>query len=406
MAAEYKVSVHSLSQKRSSRSTVNHRNVFMKAFMKGRQERKEKHEILLLQARSMFVDASRDCPGKLSSLVQSVFPLLEGFDVDWTSSVLEANTLATMCCRGNARPKCLKLLLEKFSANVELGDVGGFNPLILSAFHGNLTCVIYCVKRGANLLAIGRERSGLYLIAEQWASIRGHKLVAKYLRETRRKLQSTLLAMSRSTCEVYSSSETKLPSPPPRANNHTTPSKAMSPALQFQVLQTNETNDFIMLGDYPSEALLTPIGEVHFPVNDKTDNRPEHYCVCSRGNIGNMVLCGGQDCPYAWFHYSCVGITEDLTDSESWLCPFCDETDGYFPEPKLTVFSAFLNNPLPPLNVNSPTTFMKCNAREKARSRGKTDRTPTPRKNVRKVSPSSTDMACVTPTPIRATPST
>jgi hypothetical protein len=383
MAAEYKVSVHSLSQKRISRSTSNHRNVFMKAFMKARQERKEKHEILLLQARSMFLEASRDCPVKLSSLVQSVFPRLEGFDVNWTSSVVEANTLATMCCRGNARPKCLKVLLETYSANVELGDMGGFNPLILSAFQGNLACVIYCVKRGANLLAMGRERSGLYLIAEQWASIRGHKAVAQYLRETRRKLQSSLLVRSTS-CEgkVMPSNEETFASTPHRTNNHTSPSETI-------LLLPTAT----VLDDSHSQALLSPSD------NDKIDNNPEYYCVCSRGNIGNMVMCGGQECPYLWFHYSCVGITEDVADSETWLCPFCDETDGYFPEPRLTVYSAFLNNPLPSLTVNCPAVLMKHRSEERARDRRKGDRTPTPRKAVRRASPSSANMACVTPNP-------
>lgn len=409
MAAEYKVSVHSLSQRRFSRSTSNHRNVFMKAFMKTRQERKEKHEILLLQARSVFLEASRDCPVKLSSLVQSVFPRLEGFDVNWTSSVVEANTLATMCCRGNARPKCLKLLLETYSANVELGDVGGFNPLILSAFHGNLTCVIYCVKRGANLLAMGRERSGLYLIAEQWASIRGHKAVAQYLHGIRRKLQRSLLVTCTGTsCEAKKtlSNEETFVSTPNRMDDHTSPSKTISTTLQFEAIQTHKNRCLIDKREHEvapqsttasqhdnlhSESLLSPID------GDKVGNNPEYYCVCSRGNIGNMVLCGGQDCSYSWFHYSCVGITEDLTDSETWLCPFCDETDGYFPEPKLTVYSAFLNNPLPSLTVNSPIVLMKHNSEERARDRRKGDRTPTPRKAIRRVSPSSASLACITP---------
>ena len=416
MAAEYKVSVHSLTQKRSSRSTSNHRNVFMKAFMKARQERKEKHEILLLQARSMFLEASRDCPVKLSSLVQSIFPRLEGFDVNWTSSVVEANTLATMCCRGNARPKCLKLLLETYSANVELGDVGGFNPLILSAFFGNLACVIYCVKRGANLLAMGRLRSGLYLIAEQWACIRGHKAVAQYLRETRKKLQKSLSITCRdNSCDgkVIPSNEETFFSIPHRANNHSSPSATISSTVQLEDTQTcrnrcsveKQAQKAISHSTTASQLEVSHSQEliVSHIDNDKVDSNPEYYCVCSRGNIGNMVMCGGQGCSYSWFHYSCVGITEDLTASETWLCPFCDETDGYFPEPKLTVYSAFLNNPFPPLTVNSQANLIKCRLEDKASDRRKGDRTSTPRKVTKRVSPSGTNIACVTPTPLRIT---
>jgi hypothetical protein len=420
MAAEYKVSVHSLSQKRSSRSTSNHRNVFMKAFMKARQERKEKHEILLLKARSMFLEASRDCPVKLSSLVQSIFPRLEGFDVNWTSSVVEANTLATMCCRGNARPKCLKLLLETYSANVELGDMGGFNPLILSAFQGNLACVIYCVKRGANLLAMGRERSGLYLIAEQWASIRGHKAVAQYLREARRNFQNSSFVNCRdSSCEekVMPSNDETFSSTHHRMNNRTSPSETIPSTPQSGPVSTSPKRNSVegrtqevashsttasLQDDSNFQELLSPIDNV------KIDNNPEYYCVCSRGNIGNMVMCGGQECPYLWFHYSCVGITEDITDSEIWLCPFCDETDGYFPEPRLTVYSAFLNSPLPSLTFNSTAVLMKRRSEERARDRRKGDRTPTPRKAVRRSSPLPvrTSIAYIIPSPVGMASST
>jgi hypothetical protein len=50
--------------------------------------------------------------------------------------------------RGPNRINCLKLLFETYNGDVNIGDVGNFNPLILSAYHGNLSCVTYCVKNG------------------------------------------------------------------------------------------------------------------------------------------------------------------------------------------------------------------------------------------------------------------
>jgi hypothetical protein len=38
------------------------------------------------------------------------------------------------------------------------------------------------------------------------------------------------------------------------------------------------------------------------------------YCVCTRGNMGNMIECDGPDCLVGWFHYSCVDVKVDLPD--------------------------------------------------------------------------------------------
>lgn len=38
------------------------------------------------------------------------------------------------------------------------------------------------------------------------------------------------------------------------------------------------------------------------------------YCLCQRESHGGMVSCDNVDkCPYEWFHYSCVGLTEPPT---------------------------------------------------------------------------------------------
>lgn len=34
------------------------------------------------------------------------------------------------------------------------------------------------------------------------------------------------------------------------------------------------------------------------------------WCYCKQGSAGNMVACDSKNCPYEWFHYECVGITQ------------------------------------------------------------------------------------------------
>ena len=408
IASEFKVSLHSLGQKRSLRSTSNYKKVFMKAYKKASQEIREKHEILLLLAKSFFGETTRDCPCKLAAIIHSVFPDLHHFDVNWTSSVVEANTLVTMCCRGAGRPKCLKLLLETYSANIELGDMGGFTPLILSAYHGNLACTVYCVKRGANISAVGRERSGIHLIAEHWASIRGHSNVREYLSLIRTKLQKKIFNFSLSKVSLPSVSPT-----PTLTNSPVSPHQEMnserdcvawessidntsgsslpqcktvldsstsSPeSQQWKAAHETSATSQLSASHSPhsttvcktylldgSEMHCSPLSSSTLSVLVVTPSAPQQaacYCVCTRGHIGSMIQCDSADCPIQWFHYCCVGLTEDVPDDDYWLCPNCDSEDplGRFPEPRLTLYSSFLKQPLPPLTIHSIAGLQKSN---------------------------------------------
>ena len=393
IAAEFNVIMHSPHQKRSLRSTSNHKSVFMKAFVKGNKVLKEKHEYLLLQARSFFRDLARDSPKRLLSLIEGIFPAkTTGFDVNWTSSVVELNTLASICARGASRPKCLKLLLETYKADINLGDVGGFNPLILSAYHGNLACTIYCVKRGANILSMGRERSGTRLIAEHWASIRGHWDVFRYLRSTRLKLQKKIFLSSQNKSSHGKRLLEKLPgeddfdgsgmSPscgsnqddtcstlskiivPLNANDMTeqTPSGQSScDCTTLSSAQQSASSSLLSFFDLEMDPTDAPISTILSPHSNQhllTDQMPVTYCVCARGHIGSMIECDGPDCLIGWFHYTCVGLDDDLPDESQWLCPSCIggiELNGTFPEPRPSHYSSFLNSQMPPLTINTYT---------------------------------------------------
>ncbi|KAF8543313.1 inhibitor of growth proteins N-terminal histone-binding-domain-containing protein [Trichophaea hybrida] len=47
------------------------------------------------------------------------------------------------------------------------------------------------------------------------------------------------------------------------------------------------------------------------------------YCVCQQVSYGSMVGCDDKDCPYEWFHWGCVHLTEEPRGK--WYCPACTE---------------------------------------------------------------------------------
>ncbi|KAK1639039.1 PHD-finger domain-containing protein [Colletotrichum phormii] len=47
------------------------------------------------------------------------------------------------------------------------------------------------------------------------------------------------------------------------------------------------------------------------------------YCTCQNVSFGDMVACDNEDCPYEWFHWSCVGLKSE--PNGTWYCPVCTE---------------------------------------------------------------------------------
>ncbi len=45
------------------------------------------------------------------------------------------------------------------------------------------------------------------------------------------------------------------------------------------------------------------------------------YCTCRGVSYGSMVACDNAECPYEWFHWSCVGITKE--PQGRWYCEEC-----------------------------------------------------------------------------------
>lgn len=59
----------------------------------------------------------------------------------------------------------------------------------------------------------------------------------------------------------------------------------------------------------------TPEGEWSYDPNEP------RYCICNQVSYGDMVACDNDACPFEWFHYPCVGITQP--PKGKWYCPKC-----------------------------------------------------------------------------------
>ncbi|OAA64067.1 PHD finger domain protein [Cordyceps fumosorosea ARSEF 2679] len=69
--------------------------------------------------------------------------------------------------------------------------------------------------------------------------------------------------------------------------------------------------------------------EVICDVDDDDEEEEEEggddkkYCLCHHVSYGDMVACDNDNCPYEWFHWSCVGLKSE--PNGTWYCPVCSE---------------------------------------------------------------------------------
>jgi inhibitor of growth protein 3 len=59
-------------------------------------------------------------------------------------------------------------------------------------------------------------------------------------------------------------------------------------------------------------------------VDDEDAGDDKKYCLCQNVSFGDMVACDNDDCPYEWFHWSCVGLKSE--PNGTWYCPECNES--------------------------------------------------------------------------------
>lgn len=76
-------------------------------------------------------------------------------------------------------------------------------------------------------------------------------------------------------------------------------------------------------------AIIEPIAGTSSDMTDDSsamdaDPDEQRYCICNEVAFGDMVACDNKNCPYEWYHYPCVGITD--TPKGKWYCPQCSVT--------------------------------------------------------------------------------
>ncbi|PTB64079.1 hypothetical protein BBK36DRAFT_1178160 [Trichoderma citrinoviride] len=57
--------------------------------------------------------------------------------------------------------------------------------------------------------------------------------------------------------------------------------------------------------------------------DDEEGGDDKRYCLCHNVSYGDMVACDNDNCPYEWFHWSCVGLKSE--PNGTWYCPECTE---------------------------------------------------------------------------------
>ena len=70
------------------------------------------------------------------------------------------------------------------------------------------------------------------------------------------------------------------------------------------------------------EAVQKP--KTHAPFTAPPFEDPDRlycYCRCPYDEVSQMIGCDANDCPYEWFHFECVGISE--APEGQWYCPEC-----------------------------------------------------------------------------------
>ncbi|XKL59012.1 hypothetical protein PGB90_000028 [Kerria lacca] len=76
-----------------------------------------------------------------------------------------------------------------------------------------------------------------------------------------------------------------------------------------------------------SSALMDSVSSAQETADDsamEADPDEPRYCICNQVAFGGMVACDNKKCPYEWYHYPCVGITDP--PKGKWYCPQCSAT--------------------------------------------------------------------------------
>ncbi|TVY75944.1 Chromatin modification-related protein [Lachnellula suecica] len=102
-----------------------------------------------------------------------------------------------------------------------------------------------------------------------------------------------------------------------RAGNKNSPSSANDSELSEAESGT---------GDEDDEAVTPSAGrgdgdEDMLDIDEEEGSDDKKYCTCQSVSYGDMVACDNDNCPFEWFHWSCVGLKSEPVGT--WICPVC-----------------------------------------------------------------------------------
>ncbi|XP_055912204.1 inhibitor of growth protein 3 [Eupeodes corollae] len=93
------------------------------------------------------------------------------------------------------------------------------------------------------------------------------------------------------------------------------PVSAIATTSTAAAVQRNNNNSNSAAADNSLVVEQTAEGEWSYDPNEP------RYCICNQVSYGDMVACDNDACPFEWFHYPCVGITQP--PKGKWYCPKC-----------------------------------------------------------------------------------
>jgi ankyrin repeat protein len=313
IASTYEISLpvtqRSTSSSLSLRSKSNYKKLFFLSYQKLKKEITEKNDHLILFAKELL-EKKLDKPQQLKKLINRTFPNVRCFRPSWKCVSLEDNSLLTLSAR-YCHTKCMKLLLDTYHSDINLADMGGFSSLILCAYRGFMPGVQFCIQHGADIYLKGKLRSGALLTAEHWAAVQGHYNIFHYLRSIRVRDQQKRLKQQQQPVSVTTIDLSQSIEGPQSSFNY-----------------DNATfEDIFFLGNQPTHQNLQKLSQntnSGFPslvVTTSTStsvtqapsmNGDGSFCICGRGFVGKMIACDRTDCAIEWFHFECVGLTDEV----------------------------------------------------------------------------------------------
>lgn len=241
------------------------------------------------------------------------------FDANWRSAMLEDNALLTLSAR-YCHLKSMRFIVEELGGDIDIPDMGGFTALIICAFRGFMPGVQYCVKKGGNIYAVGRLRSGEKLTAEHWAAVQGNVEIFQYLRAHRMRKERKLKESQNPSADGSSNSLIHLPKSTPQ--EHKVDSNTIAP---FDVEMTTASSSSSFSSSSSSSISVPPL---NIPQTSQLDsdwpNVEGSFCICGKGFIGAMVACDHPQCTVEWYHFECVGLHDPVRDLSIKSCCLID----------------------------------------------------------------------------------